>query len=141
PEHQRVIREHAEAAAVQDDRARHRLQTAFELADDLADADDRVLVLEHALEIELSGAHEMQQRPGRAARLVEDVVDLEPRRLHDDVLAELRGLRGGRLAREINVHAALPDARREPLRQAAEPPLYDDEPFAQVVGTSVEAGV
>src|SRR5690606_3029961 len=113
------------AVAVQDDRARHGLERALELADDLPQAHDRVLVLEHALEIELRRAHEVEQRPGRAARLVEDVVDLEPRRADRYVLAERRGAGRRALAREVDVHAPLADARRKLLRHVAEPALDD----------------
>src|SRR5690606_11403033 len=49
---------------------------------------------------------------------------------------------GGRaLAGEIDVHASLTDACRQPLRQVPEPALDDDEPLAKVVGAREEARI
>ena len=140
-EHERVIREHAEALAVQDHRAPDRRQAFLELADDLPQAHDGVLVLERALEIELRGAQVQEQRPRRAARFVEHLVDLEPRRLDDDLAVRLaRGRARGRAA-EIRVDARLTDAGRQPLREATQAQLDDDEPFAEVVGARIELRV
>ena len=99
------------------------------------------LSLQHVLEVELGRAHEGDQRPGRAARLEEHVVELEPRRLHGDVASTGVDCSAARLAGEIHVHARLADARGEPLREAAEPLLDDCEPLAQVVGARVELRV
>ena len=52
-----------------------------ELERNVVDGGQRVLVFQHALEVMTHCLEQMDQRPGGAACLIEDIVDLEPRRL------------------------------------------------------------
>ncbi|MCY1460101.1 hypothetical protein D9M71_776300 [compost metagenome] len=83
-----MVGQHAKAAAVEDHRAPDRLLRGFQLTNDLAHADRRVLFRQHIGEIDLDGAQQMGQSPGLAASLVEHVIDLHPR-CFDDFLVHL----------------------------------------------------
>ncbi len=76
-----------------------------------------------------------------APRLVEDVVDFQPRRLHFLLPRSRGGLAGSRVAGQGDVELPLSDAGRQSLGEAAEPGLDDLKPLLQVVGARVELGV
>ena len=83
----------------------------------------------------------MHERPGGAARLVEHVVDLQPRRLHDARVGRMRGLLRGRVAGEVGIDAQLADARGEALRHRTEALVDEVEVRDEVVGARVELSV
>ena len=83
----------------------------------------------------------MDQRPRLAARLEEDVVDLEPACLHLRVRRRLRGHRRRRIAGEAEVQLALADAAREPLGKVAQARCHLFQPPRQIVRAGVELGL
>ena len=136
-----MVGEEAEAGAIEDDRAADIGLGRFQLTDDLVDGGQRVLVFQHALEVMAHCLEQMDQRPGGAACLIEDIVDLEPRRL--DLFFRLGTLgRGGALvAGQAQVELRLADTGRQALGQGTEAILDIRQPGHQVVGTRVELAV
>src|SRR5690606_9841294 len=75
---QRMVGQHTEATTIEDHRTPYGLLGRLQLADDLAQADQGILLVQHLGVILFHRTQQVRQRPGTAPRLVEDVVDLQP---------------------------------------------------------------
>ena len=123
-----VICEKTEATTIENDGTENSALTRFQLANDLAHADQRILVTQHRVEVHLHRLQEVHKCPGGATRFIENIVDLHVGRSHRALTRHNCGLLGCRLASCIGVHLRLSDTRTQPLREAAKPRLHIHQP-------------
>lgn len=69
-----MIRQQSESAAINDYRTPDRVLGRFQITDDLLQADECVLFLQNVPEIHFDGAKQVDQGPGGAPCLIEDIV-------------------------------------------------------------------
>lgn len=119
----------------------HRLLRGFQLTNDLAHADRRVLLRQYIGKIDLDGAQQVRQRPGLTACFVEHVVDFQPWRF-DDFLIDLRHFTGFDRHSGFGFQRAVEfdpaNAGRQALRQRTQAGADIAQPVVQVVGAGVK---